>query len=157
MKKALLAGVLLVGATLMQGSAFAKDIPDGGLTVNDVAKWLQDGGYKAEIQSNSDGTKKVHSATDGVDFYVDMYDCKGKPQCESIQFYAGFDSKGAWNATKMNTFNAKNRWVKVYVDDKDDPWVEMDVDLLGSSYDGLDDEFAVWRQMLGDFTKYIDW
>ncbi len=158
MKHALVVGAAVVAFGLMSTAAFAKDLPDGGMTVDDVATWLQQGGYKADIQTAKDGTKDVYSATDGTGFYVDMYDCKSKPRCTSIQFSVGFDSKGAWNATKMNDWNSSNRWVRAYVDDKDDPWLEMDVDLSpGGTWEGLDDEFAVWRDMLVAFKKYINW
>jgi hypothetical protein len=87
-----------------------------------------------------------------------MYDCHDKPTCTAIQFNVGFDTKGAWNATKMNGYNSAKRWVRAYVDDNDDPWLEQDVDLIpGGTWEGLKDQFGIWRQMMGDFEKYIDW
>jgi hypothetical protein len=58
----------------------------------------------------------------------------------------------------MNDWNSNNRWVRAYSDSKNDPWLEMDVDLSpGGTKEGLDDEFAIWRDMLTDFKKYINW
>ena len=134
------------------------DLPSAGLSADDVAKWLQDAGYKATVKTNTDGSKSVSSATDGTNFSVDMYDCHDKPTCTAIQFSVGFDTKGAWTAAKMNDYTSSKRWVRAYVDDKNDPWLEQDVDLIpGGTWEGLDDQFAVWRQMLGDFEKYINW
>ena len=133
-------------------------LPSAGLSAEDVASWLQAEGYKAQVTTNSDGSKTVNSATGGTNFNVDMYDCHDKSTCTAIQFNVGFDTKGAWNATKMNEYNSSKRWVRAYVDDKDDPWLEQDVDLIpGGTWEGLDDQFSVWRQMLGDFEKYINW
>jgi hypothetical protein len=133
-------------------------IPGAGLSADDIAKWLQSEGYKAQISTNSDGSKTVNSATGGTNFNVDMYDCHSKPTCTAIQFNVGFDTKGAWNATKMNDYNSSKRWVRAYVDDKDDPWLEEDIDLIpGGTWESLDDQFGIWRQMLGDFEKYINW
>ncbi len=158
MKCAVLASAAVIAVALSSGSALAKDLPQGGLTVQDVAKWLQDSGYKAEIQTSRDGSQNVYSASDGTGFHVYMYDCHNGPRCASIQFSVGFDTKGAWNAAKMNAWNSDNRWVRAYVDDTNDPWVEMDVDLYpGGTWENLNDEFAVWRDMLGRFTKYINW
>jgi hypothetical protein len=148
---------VFVAIALLSTASFAKDLPVGGLTVEEVAKWLQDAGYKAEIQTAKDGTKNVKTAADGTDIYVDMYDCS-VPKCTSIQFSAGFNTTGAWNATKMNDFNRDNRWVKAYVDSKDDPWIQMDVDLYpGGTKEGLDDHFTVFHQLLVSFKKYINW
>jgi hypothetical protein len=134
------------------------DLPSVGLSADDVAKWLQDAGYKATIKTNDDGSLSVNSATDGTNFSVDMYDCHDKATCTAIQFSVGFDTKGAWTAAKMNDYNSSKRWVRAYVDDKNDPWLEQDVDLIpGGTWEGLNDQFAVWRQMLGDFEKYINW
>ena len=47
---------------------------------------------------------------------------------------------------------------QAWTDDKDDPWLAMDVDLTpGGTVENLDDEFTVWRDMLTSFKKYIDW
>ena len=155
--RALLTGAAVVAACLMSTAVLAKDLPEGGLSVQDLSKWLQDAGYKAEIQTAKDGSKSIYSSTDGTGFYVDVYDCK-EERCASVQFSLGFDTKGAWNATKMNEWNGKNRWVRAHVDSKDDPWLEMDVDLSpGGTWEGLSDEFAIYRDMVVSFKKFIDW
>lgn len=133
-------------------------IPTSGLSAEDVASWLQSEGYKAQVSTNKDGSKTVQSATGGTTFNVDLYDCHDKPTCTAIQFNVGFNTKGAWNATKMNTYNSTKRWVRAYVDENDDPWLEQDVDLIpGGTWEGLNDQFGIWRQMMGDFEKYINW
>jgi hypothetical protein len=158
MKHLLLVGLAAMTLGLTANVSVAKDLPAIGMNVDDLAKWLHDAGYKAEIQTAKDGTKNIYTAADGSNFYVDLYDCKGKPACASLQFSIGFDTKGAWNATKMNTWNSQNRWVRAWTDDKDDPWLAMDVDLTpGGTVENLDDEFTVWRDMLTSFKKYIDW
>ena len=43
----------------------------------------------------------------------------------------------------MNDWNSTKRWAKAYVDDKDDPWLQMDVDLSpGGTEEGLNDQFS---------------
>jgi hypothetical protein len=137
---------------------YTGNIPSAGLSADDVANWLQSEGYKAQVSTNKDGSKSIQSATGGTNFNIDMYDCHDKPTCTAIQFNVGFDTKGAWNATKMNSYNSAKRWVRAYVDDNDDPWLEQDVDLIpGGTWEGLNDQFGIWRQMMGDFEKYINW
>ena len=158
MKHILIAGAAFLALGLISGPTLAKDLPAKGMTAEQVASWLQDDGYKAQVSTNKDGSKTVGTAADGSNFFIDMYDCNNTPTCTAIQFSIGFDSKGAWNATKMNEWNSTKRWVKAYVDDKDDPWLQMDIDLSpGGTQEGLDDQFAIWRDMLTSFKKYINW
>jgi hypothetical protein len=158
MNRALLAGAAALVISFSSGAAMAKDIPAGGLTVEEIQSWLQSAGYKAEIQTSKDGTKNVYSAADGTGFHIYPYDCKKGPRCASFQFSVGLDTKGALNATKINDWNSNNRWVRAYIDKVNDPWVEMDVDLSpGGTYENLNDEFAVWRDSLASFKKFIGW
>jgi hypothetical protein len=139
-------------------ASYAGSIPSSGLSADDVANWLKSEGYKAQVSTNKDGSKTIQSATGGTNFNIDMYDCHDKPTCTAIQFNVGFDTKGAWNSGKMNSYNRSKRWVRAYVDDNDDPWLEQDVDLIpGGTWESLNDQFGIWRQMMGDFEKYIDW
>lgn len=150
MKPILACGIAALALCLAQPAA-ARAIPNGGLTLEQVAGWLQDAGYRAEIKTE-DGKRNIYSGSDGHNFHVSMYDCNDKNVCGSLQFWVGFDTKGAFNPSQINQWNRKNRWVRAYVDDVNDPWLEMDVDLTpGGSYENLNDEFAIWRSALKRF------
>ena len=154
MRHALIAGVAALA--LCSSAASAREIPKGGLTVDQVVSWLQSAGYKAEVQKNSDGEANVYSAAEGTGFHIFLYDCK-KSFCGSIQFSVGFDTKGSFNTTQLNTWNRKNRWVRAFLDDSNDPWLEYDVDLTpGGTYEILDDEFTIWRGQLKKFAEMVN-
>ncbi len=151
MKHVLIAGVATLA--LLSGAASARDIPAGGLTLEQVQAWLQGAGYKAEIQTNSSGERNIYSAAEGTGFHIYMYDCK-KGLCGSMEFSVGFNTKGSFNAAQMNTWNKKNRWVRAYIDDVNDPWLEYDIDLTpGGTYELLNDQFTIWR---GQLKKFAD-
>lgn len=154
-----IAATLALGAALagLAGSAAARDISKDGLTVQDVVAWLQDKGMKADVKTADDGTKYVDTALDGVGFQVYQYDCNGD-RCGSLQFAAGFTTKGAWGPGTLNDWNRANRWGRAYSDKVNDPWVEMDCDLTpGGTWEELDDEFATWRTTFRHFRDYIHW
>ena len=154
MRQALIAGVAALA--LCSGAASARDIPKGGLTLQQLVTWLQDGGYKAEIQKNSKGVANIYSAAEGTGFHIYLYDCK-QDVCGSIEFSVGFNTKGAFNAQQMNDWNTKQRWIRAYIDDVKDPWLEYDVDLSpGGTYEILNDEFAIWRDQLKKFADFVD-
>ena len=158
MKQALLSTAAILALALASAPAQAKDLPTGGLTAQEVASWLQSEGYAAKVQTSKDGSQSIQSAAGGAAFHIDMYDCHNTPRCASIEFFAGFDTKGAFDAAKMNEWNRNNRWVRAYVDKTNDPWIEMDVVLYpGGTYEGLNDQFAIWRDEFASFRKYIHW
>ena len=155
MKRQIVAGATALALMFGSTCVIAKDIPSGGVTIEEIAAWLQDNGYKAQIQTSKDGDGNIYSASDGTSFHIYLDDCKDK-RCGSLEFSYGLDSKGAWTAEKMNAWNRDNRWSKAYVDKVNDPWLEYDVDLTpGGTYELLDDEFATWRNGLSDFCKLV--
>ena len=153
------ATILARAATLalLPGAAAARDLPAGGMTLDEIAAWLHDQGLTAEVQTADNGAKSIYSSIGGSNFHIYQYDCK-EARCGSLQFSSGFDTKGAFNADKMNGWNRDNRSAHAYVDKVNDPWVEFDVDLTpGGSYELLNDELGIWHQSLDNFRKYINW
>jgi hypothetical protein len=152
----LLAAAVIAPSVAMAGPE--GDIHQDGMTGAEVAKWLQNAGYKAELSTDKGGDPLIKTAAQGVNFTVYFYDCTEKPRCKAIQFSAGFDLKVPLTAAKINEWNRNNRYLKAYIDDEGDPHVEYDVNVnAGRTKAGLDDDFAVWTSMIDDFTKFIDW
>jgi opacity protein-like surface antigen len=161
MKRLLIASAAAAILALAAGAAQARDIPAGGLTVPELAAWLQQGGYKAEVKTTKAGDPYISSAAEGVSFEIYMYDCKAG-RCASLQLTAGFDLKDPGlpgGAAKINEWNMGKRYLKAYVDSTGDPWAQYDINLSpGETYEGLDDDFKnVWVSGLPEFKKFIGW
>jgi hypothetical protein len=145
-----------LGLAMLAGPALAAAIPDEGLTLGEVATWLQRSGYKAEVKGSGEKAT-LASAADGLNFEIEMYDCVAG-RCKSMQFGASFDFEDAMTLDRANEWNLKKRYAKVYIDDTGDPIVQYDVNLSpGGSYEALDDDFGVWRMMMSDFADFIGW
>jgi len=148
--------VLIIVFAQFSSAASARDLPPGGMTVDDIVSWLQDGGYSAEIRTDSSGERSVYSSSGGNSFHIYLYDCKNA-RCGSFQFSSGYDTKGAQSAATMNAWNGSNRWVRAYADNVNDPWIRYDIDLTpGGTYELLNDEFAIWRDAIARFRKAIN-
>ena len=140
------------------GAAQAQEIHKDGMTGPEVVAWLQKGGYKAELTKDDGGDPLVNSAAEGQTFKIYFYDCSEAKRCKALQFSAGFDMKAGLTLDKANEWNRKNRYLKAYLDDDQDPYVQYDVNVnAGRTAAGLDDDFGVWTGMIGDFTKFIGW
>jgi hypothetical protein len=155
MRCAIFGSVALAFFSIMVPTA-AKDLPAGGLTAQDVVNLLQAKGYRAELKQDDNGKPNVASATQGVNFFVHFFDCTND-RCASIQFVAGFSTKGSYTLEQANNWNFNNRWITAAMDKEKDPWVSQDVDLSpGGTYENLNDEIQVWDDSLGRFLKTIN-
>jgi len=145
----------MLALVLAAGAAAAANLPEGGMTAQDVADWLQSKGYKAQIGTTDNGRPKIASAAQGVNFYIHFYDCKND-RCASIQFVAGFSTDGAYTLEKGNEWNTRNRWVTASMDKENDPWISMDVDLWpGGTYELIGDELQVWNDSIARFVASL--
>jgi Putative bacterial sensory transduction regulator len=141
---------------LLPIAAQAGPLPDGGVTVQEVARALQDKGFQTEITTDKDGDPLIKSKLEGAKFSVYFYECGGRPRCKSIQFAAGFAMKGEFEATQAQQWNRTKRFGRVYQDDESDPWVEMDMDVEhGATTDALTNDVDRWVVVLNEFRKYI--
>lgn len=115
-------------------------------------------GLEVQAGTDSEGAPKLESRIDGTDFQVYFYTCERLP-CGSIQFSTGFNLDAPMDPAKVNDWNRRKRFAKVYLDDEGDPYIDMDVNLWGKGIgdDTFDDTLDIWRMLLSDFRKEIDW
>ena len=74
---------------------------------------------------------------------------------ENIQAYAGFESDDT-SLKKINQWNAEKRFSRAYLDDDDDPVIELDLDLEGGiTQERLIDFITTVRVSVSQFRKHI--
>jgi hypothetical protein len=74
---------------------------------------------------------------------------------ENIQAYAGFESDNT-TCAKVNQWNADKRFSRAYLDDDDDPVIELDLDLEGGiTQERLIDFITTVRHSVAGFKKHI--
>lgn len=118
---------------------------------------LQANGYRAELTKDDGGDPLIRSALDGSKFAIIFYGCTKNRACQTIQFYAGFKSEGKVSIEAMNDWNKTNRFSRAYIDNDEDPVIEMDVDLDdgGMSRALFEDNFEFWEVLVPEFKKVI--
>jgi len=157
MRNRVLTMCLTVGA-LAASAALAEPVPDGGMTAAEVAKVLQDQGYRAEITTDSAGDPLIESGVDGTHFSVYFYGCAGEeePRCNAIQFMAAFDLEDGTSFERINLWNREHRFGRGYLDDENDPFVEMDLDVeYGFTTEALANNLDTWSAVLPGFKEFI--
>jgi hypothetical protein len=153
--KWLIALPALAMAFTLAGAASAEPL-DGGVSAKDVARVLQDKGYKAVIGVDDTGDPQITSAAEGVNFTVFFYGCNHGPRCTSLTFQAGFHINGGLTPEKINGWNRDKRWLKGWLDNTNDPFCDMDIDAeQGFSTELLGAYIDTWDEMIPAFKTYI--
>ena len=146
---------VLAAAVLAASGAEARNLPEGGVTVQEVAAALQEKGYQAEIGTDKGGDPKISSGLDGSKFNVWFYSCKKGARCASVQFEAGFDLKDGMTLAKINGWNKDKRFGGAYLDDENDPYIQYDVDFeVGATTEAIGNAIEVWAAILPQFKDY---
>lgn len=149
-------GILGLALAALAGLAAAKAVPDGGITAQEVAAVLQERGYRAEVGKNADGDPEIISGLDGSKFYIQFYGCKGGARCTGIQFSIGIDLDKGMTLAKINQWNRERRFGRAFLDDDNDPYVQMDLDLEhGATTEGVANNLDTWAAVLPEFKAFI--
>ena len=153
MKPFIALAAVAVGA-LIATQAQAYKVEEGGITAPEVAKVLQDKGYKAIVKTDDDGDPEVDTAVDGTDVVIFFYGCNHGPRCPSITFQSDFDSSHGVTAEDVNTWNADKRFIKGWLNTDKVLYGEMDVDVShGFSTENLAEYVDTWAAFLPEFKQ----
>ncbi len=145
----------IAAALLAAGAAQATPLPDGGATAQEIAGVLQAKGYRAEIGADRQGDPMITSAGEGSEFKILFYGCK-TGRCHSIEFSVAYDLPNGIAMEKINGWNAKKRFGRAFVDEVNDPFLKMDLDLeRGSTTESVANNLDTWLAVLREFRQYI--
>ena len=151
--------IAALGLLAVAGPALATPLPAGGVTAPEVAAVLQAKGYAAEISKDSDGDPKIRSGAQGSHYSIYFYGCDhaATPRCTSIEFSVGYHIEGGLTPARINLWNRRNRFGRAYLDNTNDPFVEMDADFEhGATTEELGANVELWDAALSLFRRFLD-
>lgn len=147
---------MVLAIVIVPLTAGAAVLPDGGVTAQEVARALQNKGFQTELSTDKEGDPLIKSTYEGAKFSVYFYECGGKPRCKSIQFASGFAMNGGIAVARVAEWNRTKRFGRVYQDNDNDPWIEMDMDMEhGGTTEALENNVDRWLLVMREFRKYI--
>ncbi len=118
---------------------------------------LQDEGFKAKLETGSDGDPKISTAANGYNYTVHFYGCEKGAQCDSIQLYSGFKSEDDNTPAYANAWNVKKRFITMSAEDDKSLNLRYDVSTVGGlNKRNFADVIDWWSVMLGDFADFVD-
>ena len=125
--------------------------------IEQIAGIMQDEGLRAKVETEDSGRPYIHSGLSGYTFVIHPFGCDDNwKNCKFIQFRASFAPDTKPTMAEVNKFAADNFFGRFYLDDDNDPIVEMDLDLEagGMSKALFVDNIAYWDMILGKFGEF---
>lgn len=126
------------------------------ISVDEAARFLSERNIKVGKETTSDGAY-IRAEMGGYPFKVQFYQCEGDKNCQSMMFTLGFTnvSRDFGSLERMNSWDAKFRTTKVYLDDKK-PTLEMLVPIKeGVTTARLEDDIQTWSMLFPKFVEYM--
>jgi Putative bacterial sensory transduction regulator len=122
-----------------------------------LVKALQNEGYKAKLEKDTDGDPKITSSANGYSFSIYFYGCEKSTKCDSVQFNAGFKPEDDNTASYANAWNTKKRFMQASVNDQKELELRYDVTTAGGlNKRNFADVVDWWATMLSEFSTFVD-
>lgn len=118
---------------------------------------IQDLGYRARLEVDGDGDPMIRSSVGGTEFALVFYGCsEDHDGCQILLFKAGYEMKRKVDLELINEWNATRLFGRAYLDDVDDPWIEMVLNVRGGvTREQFEKTFHWWESSVGEFEKEI--
>ncbi len=114
---------------------------------------LREMGFGPELTTDSKGDPKILFGVEGIRCLVFFYEVKDG-RAGSIQFCSGFSDK--LTPATANEWNRGKRFLKVYLDEDSEPYVDMDVDLAGGvTREYIMERVKLWKSLLLNFIRFV--
>jgi hypothetical protein len=152
---------LAVSATLSLALALAA--PAGAQTLvsaenpAQIVSIIQALGFQAQLDKDNVGDPLIRSSSSGVDFSIYFYGCTKNKRCTSLQFIAGYNLAKGTTLEVLDEWNEKKRFASAYLDDEDDPFLQLDVNTEGGiTQANFEKTLDLWQSLKGEFEEHID-
>lgn len=151
---------ITAGATLVLGLAYsAAALAQALVSAEDparLAEIVQKLGFQAKVDTDNVGDPVIYSSSSGFDFTIYFYDCTDNERCKSLHFTAGYDLPKGTGLDTVQQWNADKRFASAYLDNENDPFLQMDVNTAGGITEKNFEEWLdLWQSLKGEFEGYI--
>jgi hypothetical protein len=169
----LLVACLSAPVTLAPGSGFGQTVPKPPvaaqspvapveaaslLTAGDgtaLAALLLSQGYRAQMETADDGSPRLRSSSDGINFTIAFLGCEGG-DCRAIMFTSSFRMDSPPTVEAINDWNRTRNVGTAYLAGNGQPGLIFFIPMEGGiSLTAFDYAFESWRVALADYAREI--
>jgi hypothetical protein len=127
-----------------------------GDDIKAFADVLQAEGYKAKVETGSEGTTYISSAADGTNISIYFDDCKIGAGCTHIRLTSWWEKPKGANPEAMNKWNNGWKMIRAVYDDDKDVVIDYYYTLVGGvSRANFIDMFEWYASVASDFSDYL--
>ena len=123
----------LAGIAWAAGARVSQATVYNAVSGKEIQAMLTTEGYRPTLGKADDGDPQIKFKVQGKEIYIDFYDCNKTEFCGSLNISTGWALKTKLKAADLNQWNADNRYIRVYTDEENDPFLEDDIDLDGGA------------------------
>lgn len=118
---------------------------------------IQEMGYRAKLEVDGDGDPMIRSSVGGTQFAVVFYGCSEQhDQCKILLFKAGYELDKKVGIDVINQWNATRLFGRAYLDEVNDPWIELVLNVNGGvTREQFETTFEWWESSVGEFEDEI--
>ncbi|MCK8463958.1 YbjN domain-containing protein [Aliiroseovarius sp. S1339] len=122
-----------------------------------VLGYFKEIGAPATLTEDSVGDPLIEIQYYGTTFAVFFYGCDDNKNCNSLQLYAGYTAENEISAEDLNSWNADQRYGRVYQDSDGRKKLEYDIYTgnAGVSSDDFDEMFDIWTELVKSFEDQL--
>lgn len=136
-------------------AVFAQEIIDA-TDPDHLADVIRDLGYRAVVSTDGVGDPMIETSVSGTDVTILFFGCTDNEDCKTLLFKVGYDLSDGTTLDVVNAWNEENLYGRAYLDDEEDPWLEMPVNLFaGVTRENFEDTFDWWDVIVGKFEDHI--
>ena len=124
-----------------------------------LARFFATEGLEHTVSTDDVGDPKIKVEYYGTSVPIYFYGCRENRNCTEIQLFSGYKTEGGVRVSRINEWNANNRFARAYISEAGSARIEHDV-YLGSAGLSADDFAAVmglWVTKVLEFEEFIDW
>jgi len=122
-----------------------------------LATAMQNAGYRAKLDKDSDGDPTISSAASGYDFDVYFYGCELKELCDSVQFQVSFTKDSTNTPELANEWNGDKRFSQAWIAKDGSFVVAYDLSTRGGvNQKNFEDVLSNWSRILGNLRAFFD-
>lgn len=159
--KAARVSILAVWMGLSMGfisTAFGKSVIVDATDPDTLQRLMQENGYVVSQDIDKYGDPRFESRISRTTTRVLFYGCKNGQNCKYIMFSAGWNLDDGIAGDVINEWNREKVWGKAHLDEENDPFLELVVNMDGGvTAENFLDTVDWWRITLEKFEKHINW
>ncbi|WP_323036683.1 YbjN domain-containing protein [Pararhodobacter sp.] len=130
----------------------------GMITGSDFDRVMEIAGSYGPVERRTDEVGDwIRGEMGGTVYTITFLNCDDNDQnCTSLQFRAWWNSNGNYTADHMNQWNRDRRFSDAYLDSRNNPTIEFDVNLAGGvTAVNFDDTVQWWQAVLRQFQDMV--